>query len=185
MRHPVERDLALRAGGETGRVHRFFLDRHLRNCEDCQEKVEQYCDLREQAAALETPDVDWNFLAREMKANIRVGLEAGACVRTPLLSRSWAPRFTMAFASLLVVIGASFFLTETGLHQVKAPEAAAPVLQATGSGIELRKGTESFTLSDRQGVRSGQTVNAQGVIEARYVNGETGSVTITNVYLQQ
>jgi hypothetical protein len=28
-------------------------------------------------------------------------------------------------------------------------------------------------------------VSAQGAIQARYINGDTGSVTINNVYLQQ
>ncbi len=184
MKHPGEQDLALLAGGETGRVRRFLLDRHLRNCEDCQEKVAEFRDLREQLARAEMPDVNWNFLSREMRGNIRVGLEAGACVRTPAVAGNWAPRFAVAFASFVLVVGASFFLTNSGLHQAKV-EAAAPVLQATGSGIELRKGTDSFTLTDQQGVRADRTVSAQGVIEARYVNGETGSVTINNVYLQQ
>jgi hypothetical protein len=58
-------------------------------------------------------------------------------------------------------------------------------LQPTGSGIELRKGTDSFTFLGRQGVRTDETVSAQGVIQARYINGETGSITINNVYLQQ
>lgn len=189
MKHPGEHDLALLAGGEARRVRRFYLDRHLRNCEDCQEKLAEFRDLREQLAKVEMPDMDWNFLAGEMRGNIRVGLEAGACVRTPALSGSWAPRvtvaaprLTVAVASLLVVVGASFFLTNSGLHPSRV-EAASPVLEATGSGIEFRKGKDSFSLLDRQGVRADQTMSAQGVIEERYI--ETGSVTINNVYLQQ
>lgn len=185
MKHPAEQDLALLAGGETGRLRRFFLDRHLRNCEDCQEKVAGFRELRERLADIEMPEVNWNFLAREMRANIRVGLEAGACVRPPLVAGSWAPRLTVAFASLLLVVGAGFFLRDSGLHAPKVVEGPPPVLQATGSGIELRKGTDSLTFLDQQGERTEQTVSAQGVLEARYINGETGSVTINNVYLQQ
>ena len=187
MRHPDENGLALLAGGETGRIHRFFLEWHLRNCENCQDSLAEFHDLRGQLAEVDAPDVDWNFLAAEMRANIRLGLEAGACVRTAHASKSWSPRLTVAFASLLLLVGASFFLTDSSLlrHSGNVAEAATPVLQPTGSGIELRKGTDSFTFLDQQGVRTDQTVNAQGVIEARYINGDTGSVTINNVYLQQ
>lgn len=185
MSHPAEFDLALLAGGEAGRVHRYWMTRHLRNCEDCQEKVAGFRSLRDELAETEIPELNWNFLAQEMRGNIRVGLEAGACVRKPAKVAVWAPRFAVAFASLLVVVGAGIFLTETGPRLTNTPEAAAPVLQATGSGIELRKGAESFALLDRQDASTAQTVSAQGAIEKSYVNGETGSVTITNVYLQQ
>lgn len=186
MTHPDENGLALLAGGETGRIHRFFLERHLRNCENCQDKVAAFHDLRGQLAEVELPDVNWNFLAAEMRANIRLGLEAGACVRTANVSKSWSPRLTVAFASLLLLVGASVLLTDARLrHPVNVAETATPVLQPTGSGIELRNGSDSFSFLDHKGTRTDQTVSAQGVIQARYVNGDTGSVTINNVYLQQ
>lgn len=185
MKHPSEHELALLAGADTGRMRRFFLDRHLRNCEECQEKSAEFTALREQIGEIEMPELDWTALASEMKANVRVGLEAGACVRPAVVSRSWAPRLTVAFASLLVVVGASFVMTNSNPRQAKAPQPSAPVLQATGSGIELRNGTASFSLLDRQDAPADQTVSAQGVMEARYVNSEAGAVTITDVYLQQ
>jgi hypothetical protein len=186
MRHPDENGLAVLAGGEAGRVHRFFLERHLRNCENCQDKVAAFHDLRGQLAEVELPDVNWNFLAAEMRANIRLGLEAGACVRTAKVSKGWNPRLTVVFASLLLLVAASVLLTDARLrHPVNVAEAATPVLQPTGSGIELRNGRDSFSFLDDKGTRTDQTVSAQGVIQARYVNGDTGSVTINNVYLQQ
>ncbi len=200
MKHPGEYNLALLAGGEAGAVHRFRLDRHVRNCEDCQEKIAEFQALRKHLADTEFLDlnssvVNWNSLAAEMRANIHVGLEAGACVRDTHVSKSWfaknwmaknwSPQFALAFASLAVLVGAGLFFTDARLHRMTVVEAAAPVLQPTASGIELRKGTDSFAFLDNKGVRTDQTVNAQGAIEARYINDETGSVTITNVYLQQ
>jgi hypothetical protein len=199
MKHPGEYNLALLAGGEAGAFHRFRLDRHVRNCEDCQEKVAEFQALRKHLADTEFLDlnssaVNWNSLAAEMRANIHVGLEAGACVRDThvakrWLGKNWSPQFAVAFASLLVLVGAGLFLTDSRLHRMPVAEAAAPVLQPTASGIELRKGTDSFAFLDHTGVRTDQSVNAQGAIEARYINSgsgnETGSVTITNVYLQQ
>jgi len=182
IKHPGENELALLSGGETGRVQRFFVERHVRGCADCQEKVAEFHDLRRDLAEIDLPDLNWNFLAMEMRANIRVGLEAGACVRTARLSGSWYPRFTAAIASLLVLVGLSLFFSDSGLHRV---EPAASVLQPAGAGIELSKGTESFSFPGRQGVLADRTVSAQGAIEERYINGETGSVTINSVYLQQ
>ena len=188
MKHPSEYRLALLAGGETGAFLRFRLDRHVRNCEDCQETVAEFQALRKHLADTEFPDLNWNSLAAEMRANIHVGLEAGACVRDTHVAKNWTPQFAVAFASLVVLVGAGFFLTGipgARLHRMTVSEAAAPVLQPTASGIEMRKGTDSFAFLDRTGVRTDQTVNAQGAIEARYINDETGSVTITNVLLQQ
>src|ERR1700678_4105091 len=103
MKHPAENDLALLAGGETGRIQRFFFDRHVRNCEDCQEKVAGFHDLRRELTEAELPDLNWNFLAMEMRANIRLGLEAGACVRTTRISGNWNFRLSLAAVGLLVV----------------------------------------------------------------------------------
>ena len=185
MKHPGEYNLALLAGGESGTFLRFRLDRHVRNCEDCQEKVAEFQALRKHLASTEFPEVSWNSLAAEMRANIHVGLEAGACVRDTHVAKNWTPQFAVAFASLVVLVGAGFFLTDARLHRMPVSEGAATVLQPTASGIELRKGMASFAFLDNKGVRTDQTVNAQGAIEARYINNETGSVTITNVLLQQ
>jgi hypothetical protein len=196
MKHPGEYNLALLAGGEAGAFERFRLDRHVRNCDDCQEKVAEFQALRKHLAEL--PELHesvnwnslaiWNSLAMEMRANIHVGLEAGACVGDTHVAGSWVVKnrhsqFALAFASILVLVGAGFFLTDARLHRVTVAEAGASVLQPTDSGIELRKGRASFAFLDHKGVRTDQTVNAQGAIEARYI--DTGSVTITNVYLQQ
>ena len=80
--HPRENDLALLAGGEAGRFQRFpCWMRHVRTCADCQED-DRYGipELRSGLADMELPDLNWNFLAADMRANIRLGLEAGACV---------------------------------------------------------------------------------------------------------
>jgi hypothetical protein len=194
IRHPDENELALLAGGEAGRMRRFFLDRHVRNCEDCQDRIVEFQEMRAELGTVEFPELNWNQLAEEMHANIRVGLEAGECVRPVTASRSGfrfvTPRFTVAFASLALVVGASFLLTESQFHPrpwrpAILSEGATPVLQATGSGIEFRKGTDSFAFLANNGAPAGQTVSAQGAMESRLVNGETGLVTINDVYLPQ
>jgi hypothetical protein len=193
MNHPGDNDLALLAGGEAGRVQRFLLDRHVRACPECREKIAEYRELRAGLAALELPDLNWNFLAADMRANIRLGLEAGACVRGTQVLRGWHPRITVAFASLVLLAGAGFFLRDPlFLHDrplrsqpnAAVSDAAAPSLQLTGSGVEFRTGKNSLTLLNHHGNATNQTVSARGDIGARYIDGETGSVTINNVYLQ-
>jgi hypothetical protein len=182
MTHPAENDLALLAGGDIGPVQRFLLNRHVENCADCQVKLTGYSALRSELADSELPDLNWNFLAADMRANIRLGLEAGACVRASNPIWTWRPQFTVAFASLLLLAGASLFVREARVY--RASEPATPVLRMTGLGVELRTGRTSLILLNSHGTAANQTVSAQGGMGTRYIDGETESVTINNVYLQ-
>jgi hypothetical protein len=178
-RHPKETELALLAGGECGRVSGFFLRRHVRECGQCTAAVARFEILRADVGRMAEPDLDWNRMAAEMKANIRLGLEAGECVRDLKASpRSWSPRLGVAFASLAFLVVAG--LTMKTVEKPAAPAAAltGPVLTTTGAGLELRDGASSIMLLTRGGAAD-QTVNADGEIGARSV--ENGTVTITNV----
>ena len=208
MKHLSEIDLALLAGDDTGRIRRFSLDRHVRRCSECQEKVDDFRSLRADLAghAAELPDLShrvnpgvnlgapWSGLAAEMRANIRLGLEAGECVRETrgIGSRifgGWSLGLSAAFACLLLLAGASFFM-----HDVRSfPAHPAPLpgissaetlqsLESTTTGVELRSGSKSFTLLNHEGAVANQTVSAQGAVRSRYV--DSGAVTINNVYLE-
>jgi hypothetical protein len=192
--HPSESDLALLAGGETSRMRRLLLDRHVRSCEDCQEIVAGYRNLRDDLAEGDLPGVNWNFLASEMRANIQVGLEAGACVRTsPAASRRffaqhWAntgPRIAVAFATLVLLVMSGFYVRDirTRPTTAMAPADATPVLESTSTGVGIRIADKSFMLPSHSDTASNQTVSARGDVEARVVD-DKGSVTINNVYLQ-
>jgi hypothetical protein len=217
--HPHEFGLALYASNDTGWWRRRSLSKHLRVCGECREKLTQFEALRGNLASMaETPpnvnweSLNWESLAAEMRANIRLGLEAGACVRTVPARRRMNPRLAVAFASLLVVVAASFLLRgsrvlipeATSLSSsasmsssaVSQPAAEAgetastgsgpitPVLEANEDGLALRTGPASMTLLGREGSTISQSASAQGEIRARYVDGNTGVVTINNVYLQ-
>jgi len=188
MSHPRENDLALLAGGEAGRIRRFLLDRHVRTCADCRETVAEYRELRSAMAEPGLPDLNWNFLAADMRANIRLGLEAGACVDTTHAFGRWNPKLGIAFASLAFLVVAGFFLRD--LRPLRIPntapavDAVTTVLRSTGSEVEIRTGSRSLALLNHNGNAANQTVSAQGDIGARYIDSETGAVTINNVYLQ-
>ena len=106
-RHVVETELALYAAGDLpvwrGAVVRF----HLRGCDECRSLAEALRidrqELRRSADNMPT-SLDWDQLAAEMTANIRVGLAAGECV-TPrerkVATFSWRP---MAIAAGVIVV---------------------------------------------------------------------------------
>jgi hypothetical protein len=170
------------AGGDCGFVRAFLLNRHLRQCPDCAAELDEFFALRAETADFMPPTVNWDGLADEMRANIRLGLEAGECVRysvAPPKGRN--PRLAIAFASLIALIGTGVFYSR---HQNRMEaHASTAVLHSTPEGVEVRSGLNSLELLNRKDSITDQTVGAQGQIGARYID-ETGSVTINNVYLQ-
>lgn len=184
MKHLSDTDLALLASRDTGWLRRIVLQRHLRGCGECQDQVAGYQALR--AERMELPELNWNALAAEMRANIRLGLEAGECVRELPVAGKWNPRLAIAFACLAMLVGASFLLRPgraVVVSETKVYE--APRLESTNMGLELRTGSNSsLTLLNHEGSVVSQTVSAQGAIRARNIDGDTGSVTINNVYLE-
>jgi len=182
VRHPSSTDLALLAGGDCGFARALLLNRHVRHCPDCAAEVDDFSALRTETADLMPPAVNWNSLASEMRANIRLGLEAGECVRYSVPApKSRNPRLAIAFASLAALIGTGIFYSRLQ-NQPKTNEAVA-VLHSTPEGVEVRSGLNSLELLNRKASIADQTVGAQGQIGVRYVD-DTGSVTINNVYLQ-
>lgn len=176
--HPREIELALFAGGDCGTLSRFRVARHLRACKQCLDRVVGFRGVREQAVNLPQPVVNWNALAAEMRANIHLGLEAGECIRTVAPPRRAFVRMAAAFASLVIIAAAGLLMHTSALPQV------APVLEATRAGLEVRSREGSMTLLNRHGAVTDQAVSAQGAIRARYIDGEAGTVTINNVYLE-
>jgi len=192
VKHPSELDLAAWAGGDTGLFRRFAIGRHVRGCEQCREEIAAYREMRAELmeAGLsegDMPELDWDALASEMRANIHLGLEAGACVRVAPEKRVFSPRLAVAFASLLLLAGAGILLRDHKPHSeaaaTPAPEYRTPVLESSMTGIELRSGRTSFALLNREGAAANQTVSAQGAVRLSDID-DTGSVTIKDVYLQ-
>jgi hypothetical protein len=167
MKHPLEFDLALYAGGELSGL-RFVWRKmrtaaHVRRCEQCHSAVEAFRESRFElidAADKLPPGVNWEQLSAEMSANIHLGLEAGECVSAaapvkvsqgPGLSWGWRP--VAAAAALVVVMGAAWWLNVGGqdksvmqaalnrLFHGKwgVPAPAETVVEASSQGAELRE----------------------------------------------
>ena len=183
-KHPSEANLALLAGGELGPWRRWSVARHVAGCAECQLEVAEFSSQREQVRGMaEMPEVSWNSLAAEMRANIRVGLEAGECVTGRLaVHRGFSLRGAVACASLamLLLVG---FLIEQPVPRAAEVKTAEAVLETNGSGIQVREGSQTMMLLNAS-TRNVQYQAGGSTMGARYVNADTGQVTINNVYVQ-
>jgi hypothetical protein len=185
MKHPDQATLALHAGGDLGLMARWRTGRHLAKCGHCRDEAARFHRMRAILPELaETPEIPWNRLAAEMKANIRLGLAAGECVRTdetrwretPLFSRA---RAVVAFASVVVLLFAGLVLEHPAPG---APKYDGVVVQTTANGIQVREGGQALRLLHAGAQNVQYSVGAQGSMRARYVDPETGYVTINDVY---
>ncbi len=192
-RHPSEEHLALFSSGDMGGLERWRIGRHVADCADCTSTVAEYAAQRFTIADASAPaDISWNKLAAEMRANIRLGLEAGECVsQASPAGGFFGARSLAACASLAVLLFAALWLERpTPRAGTTAPAAKAAasagdqvVLEATGSGIQVTEGGQSLGLL--HGRARDVDYFASGVaMRARYVDPDTGNVTINNVYGQ-
>jgi hypothetical protein len=188
MTHPSQTTLALYAGGDLGWFARRRTEHHLGSCHECREEAEAFAFVRDDLVeSNELPPLAWNRLAAEMKANIRLGLVAGECVGgeqpSPFdwLSRT---RAVIACASVVAVLAAGLFL-QRPTPPLPTVAGDSAVLRATGNSIELNQGGQILSLLHaRAGDQVTYSAGAQGSMRARYVDPDTGNVTIDNVYVQ-
>lgn len=201
MRHPDEQRIALYAGRDTGWFGRILMARHVAACDSCRARVEAYRADRKalRDAASELPaGLDWKRLASEMTANIRVGLEAGECVGEPSPGRThivWRPAFAGVGLALVLLGGwylnfpadqrASLTRALGRLWNRPAPVAENIVsLESTRNGIRVSQNGAAMTVMNPGAEAPVVVVSTTGALAARYVDDDTGQVTITNVYAQ-
>ncbi len=208
MTHPLQTDLALYSAGDLPLWRRPMMRLHVSGCEHCRSWVEAFRadreSLRELAAEMPA-GVNWDRLAAEMSANVRVGLEAGECVaprvRKPTLAPGW--RVAAAFAGVTALLGRAGGLNmpkpETAAlgHVVqkiaqarpwrggiRVLEDAGPTVQVSAAGIQLQQNGGTLGMSQGQERPVSVSLSVQGSARARYIDSDTGQVTITGVYAQ-
>ena len=200
MKHPNEAALALHAGGDLGRLARWRVERHLARCGPCRAEVAAFRALRELLPEIAAPpEMNWNRLAAEMKANIRLAVAAGDCVRAEAAPRRHMPLFAgaqaaLAFGAALVLFLGGFFLQ----RPAPKPESASVEgveFQTTANGVQVRQGGGTLRLlhvgaQDYRMQIDGRarnvpavtnTVGAQGSMGAGYMDPQTGYMTVTSV----
>jgi len=141
-----------------------------------------------------------------MAANIRVGLAAGECVapRAPKFVIPTAWRVAAAVAGLSALLVVAWWLNmpasqtaslgramkaiangrEWQARHMLGLDDAATLVQASSEGIELRQNGAALTVSQRGARPVSVSLNTQGSARARYIDSDTGQVTITSVYAQ-
>jgi anti-sigma factor RsiW len=191
MTHPNQSTLALFAGQDLAWFARRRTERHLAGCPACRNEVQAFSAARDQLVALdEMPAISWNRMALEMKANIRLGLVAGECVRAErsagraLFEIFSGARALAAGASVMVLIAASLLIERPMPLPPVAAAGEGSVLRATASGIELNQGGRSLSLLQIRAGDVSYSAGAQGSMRADYVDSDTGNVTINNLYVQ-
>lgn len=135
---------------------------------------------------------DWSRLEREMIGNIAVGVAAARCVDHVGHGRRI---FTWAMATTgLVVLFAAGWATHIPREETqhifaavqqwagRPSQSGGTVLRSSPDGVAVRAQGSTLTLMHpRSAVIS---VSSTSGMEARYVDAETGQVTITSVYAQ-
>ena len=168
-----------------------------------------------QEIASELPrDLNWSRLAGDMTGNIRVGLAAGeAIARYDRVSiKTKPPRLgwhaAVVLAGACVVFVAVFWMylpqqqadrlmsaldrargerigTLVKGHAQTASVADEVVLEASRSAIQVRENGGALSLMHPRSDGVTISVNMQGSAGARYVDSDTGQVTINRVYYAQ
>lgn len=199
-KHPTHRSLALYLRGDLARLASLTVRIHLRSCPRCQQYVASLDDamgeLRREAEGQTLTGfeaiADWSRLEREMIGNIAVGVAAARCVDHVGHSRrifAW----TMGTAALVVLFVAGWIThipREQTQHLFAAvqqwaghpPQPSGTVLRSSPDGVAVRaQGSTLTIMHPRSAIIS---VSSTSGMEARYVDAETGQVTITSVYAQ-
>jgi hypothetical protein len=186
MRHPKQATLALQAGGDLGAFARWRTGRHLAKCERCRSEVAEFEAMRgSMADLLQMPELHWNRIAAEMRANIRLGLAAGECVR-PVDKSGWASRqagWRVAVATTIItalaVTGLMLERPRPPIYQNATRDENASV-QTTPDGI----GNPAMRLMYRGAEGVQLSASAEGSVQAQYTNPETGYMTVSQVDVQ-
>ena len=184
-KHPDANQLALHAGGDLTGITRWRVQRHLRNCEACQEEVAAIESVRNMLPALaELPPMSWNDMAAEMTANIRLGLEAGECVRQ---SEPAPPRFVFGMRSAVAAAAlAALAITAIVIERPRLVPGISPApsenlaVQTAPDGI----GSQQMKLMVRGTANVQMAASADGSVSARSTDPDTGVMTVYQVDAQ-
>jgi hypothetical protein len=180
MRHPNQAALALHAGGDLGAFARWRMERHLAQCERCRKEVAAFQSVRNSMAELaQVPELPWGLMAAEMRANIRLGLSAGECVRRAeskvSLHLGWRSVVAMASIAALAITG---IVLEHPRMRFNREENSA--LQTSPDGI----GNQAMRLMYRGADGVQLSASAGGSVQAHYTDPTTLYMTVSEVDAQ-
>lgn len=187
--HPGDRELALYSSRDLGAVDRLRVGWHLRSCARCNAEINALEALpsKLKSRSNDLPaGLDWNRLAAEMTANIHLGLEAGECVGPVRAARperiGWRAAVAVAGMSL-VLVGAWWLNPPAGREARQLTARHSPIeIRTAPGGIELKENGSALMLMHTRGQQKPIFVSTPGSLRARFVDADTGQITIHNVY---
>lgn len=133
------------------------------------------------------PYFAWDTLAREMKANILLGVEAGEIVRPRRLHAPIGLRAGLAMAALTLLMISGYWWQMPHRWRASRPDAQAVLQAAPGQlgvgqvGVENQE--SGFALVFQSSAGNSLVSGASGAVRADYVDSETGQLTVAHVYL--
>jgi hypothetical protein len=203
--HPTAETLALYSTGDLPLFSRLRIRRHVARCGNCEQQILQFrsaiVELKREASSQTLTAFEaiaqWPALEREMMGNISVGLDAALCIEK--VGRKRALFYRVAMAVGLAVLFAAGWATHipreettrllaslrgaaSGFMGFEKPRVMGTVLRSTPEGIAVR--TQSATLTILHPNSAVISLSGTSGVSARYVDEETGQVTITKVYGQ-
>jgi hypothetical protein len=173
------------------------MHRHVGACPQCQEEVSLFRDVAVAARAetCEMPaGVQWERLAGEMRANVRLGIEASDAISAygskldpgPVQGMSW--RMAALATGFVMLISLGYWLSAVKKsEQIAAMRGPDPiVVEASERAVGMSDGIKGMEL---QGPKTNPraavvTVSTIGSAAAQYVDEETGQVTVNHVYVE-
>lgn len=199
--HPVLNTLALFSSGDLPWMERLRVRHHVARCAECERQVALLraakAELRREAQSETLTGfeaiADWTRLEREMLGNIAVGVSAARCIEKVRRGRQLLTRGALiaGLAALFVAGWITHIPKEQTEHLAASlrqlvgldrPAITGTVLRATPDGVAVRaQGATLTILHPRSAVIS---LSGSSAVAARYVDEDTGQVTITKVYAQ-
>jgi len=197
VKHPSIEKLALYGGGELPWGTQFTVRRHVHACPQCQEEVALFREtaeaVREETAEMPA-GVQWDRLAAEMRANVRVGIAASDAISSygkphdigPVQGMSW--RMAVLTTGVVLMLSVGYWLNAARKsEQIAATRQPDPVVaEASERGVGMSDGSKEMMLQGpKTNVRAAiVTVSTVGSAGARYVDEDTGQITVNNVYVE-
>ena len=195
--HPFGTSLALFASGDLSWRDRFAVGLHVFGCRQCRQVIEQSRAVRvgvESHQGVMPPEADWDVLSLEMKANIHLGLDAGAIVRAvaaepepeaesaPVIAEPAGWRAAVVLASVLMVVVSGWYLNRIQASGTAGATQMPLSLQMKAEGLEVTERGSAMTLLTPAKATVRTDAEWGGGLRARYVDSETDQVTVSQVY---
>jgi hypothetical protein len=199
--HPSIETLALYSTADLPLLTRLRVGRHVARCGDCDQQVLLFrsakTELQREANSQTLTGFEaithWPVLEREMLGNIAVGVDAARCIENVGRKRAYLFRFSLAGALLALFIAG--WVTHIPREQTERlaatlrnfagferPQLPSAILRSTPGGIAV--GTQGATLTILHPASAVISMSGTSAVTARYIDEDSGQVTITNVYAQ-